>query len=229
MEKVEPFDSHADQYEDWFERNRFAYESELLAVKAKLPRGGVGMEVGVGTGRFAEPLGIKIGVDPSIRMGEIARRRGIEVIAGIGENLPFRDSRFDFVLLVSTVCFLNDVEKALREAYRVTRLGGSIVIGFVDKNSPLGESYQQRKDESVFYKVATFLSVNEVVRNLERAGFRSFSFAQTIFNDLAEIRNIEPAREGFGEGSFVVIRGHKSKSTSRMAGSISSTITLSPR
>ena len=209
MEKVEPFDSHADRYEGWFERNRFVYESELLAVKRLLPESGVGVEVGVGTGRFAEPLGIKVGVDPSTRMGDVARRRGIEVIAGIAEDLPIRDSRFDTVLLVTTICFLDDVERALKEAYRVLKPGGVIVIGFVDKNSPLGKSYQQRKDENVFYMVATFLSVEEVVQDLDRAGFKDITFAQTIFNDLAEIRDIEPAREGYGEGSFVVVKGLK--------------------
>ncbi|MCK4456776.1 MAG: class I SAM-dependent methyltransferase [Thermoplasmata archaeon] len=209
MDKVEPFDRYADRYEDWFGGNRFAYESELLAVKRLLPESGVGVEVGVGTGRFAEPLGIKIGVDPSARMGEVARRRGIEVIAGVGENLPFRDSQFDFVLFVTTICFLDDVERALKEAYRVLKPGGATVIGFVDKNSPLGKSYQQRKGENVFYSVATFLSVEEVVRDMERVGFKDFTFAQTIFQSLAEIDDIEPVREGYGEGSFVVVKGLK--------------------
>jgi hypothetical protein len=59
MAKIEPFEEHAQQYEDWFERNRFAYESELRAVKTLLPEGGNGMEVGVGSGRFAAPLGIR--------------------------------------------------------------------------------------------------------------------------------------------------------------------------
>ncbi|MCK4366517.1 MAG: class I SAM-dependent methyltransferase, partial [Thermoplasmata archaeon] len=160
-------------------------------------------------GRFAEPLGIKVGVDPSAKMGEVARRRGIEIIAGVAEDLPIRDSRFDTVLLVTTVCFLDDVDKALKEAYRVLKPGGATVIGLVDKNSPLGKSYQQRKDENVFYRVAAFLSVEEVVQALERAGFKGLAFAQTIFNDLAEIRDIEPVREGYSEGSFVVVKGLK--------------------
>lgn len=209
LKKVEPFDSYADRYENWFERNKFAYGSELLAVKQLLPESGVGIEVGIGSGRFAEPLGIKIGVDPSIRMAEIARKRGIEVIAGIAEDLPIRDSRFDFVLLVTTICFLDDVEKALREAHRVMKPGGAIIIGFVDKNSTLGKSYQQRKSENVFYSVATFLSVAEVVRDLERVGFKDITFAQTIFHHLAEMRNIESVREGYGEGSFVVVKALK--------------------
>jgi hypothetical protein len=51
-----------------------------------LPEGGTGIEIGVGTGRFAAPLGIKVGVEPARAMGEIARReRGIEVVAGVLE------------------------------------------------------------------------------------------------------------------------------------------------
>ena len=58
MPKTDPYDKHKDKYENWFTRNRFAYESELQAIKLILPQGENGMEIGVGTGRFAGPLGI---------------------------------------------------------------------------------------------------------------------------------------------------------------------------
>jgi len=35
MVRTEPFEEHSLDYEDWFERNRFVYESELVAVKAR--------------------------------------------------------------------------------------------------------------------------------------------------------------------------------------------------
>jgi len=69
--------------------------------------------------------------------------------------------------------------------------------------------YQQHKNENVFYRVATFYSVDEVVSHLKMAGFKVFNFAQTIFHNLAEIKGIEPVREGYGEGSFVVVRAVK--------------------
>jgi len=40
--------------------------------------------------------------------------------------------------MVTVICFLNDVGKALSEAYRVLKSGGCIVIAFIDKNSPIG-------------------------------------------------------------------------------------------
>ncbi len=209
MPKIEPFERYPDRYDDWFERNRFAYESELLAIKAQLPKGGKGIEIGVGSGRFAAPLGIRVGVEPSSKMREIARRRGIEVVDGVAEDLPFEDSSFDYALMTTTLCFLDDVEAALKETHRITKPGGTIIIGFIDKNKPLGKLYQRRKDDNGFYGAATFYSVEEVAHHLKRAGFRSLRFTQTIFRDLSEITEVEPIKEGHGEGFFVVVRGRK--------------------
>ena len=209
MEKVEPFERYTEEYEDWFERNKFAYLSELEAIKSQLPKTGYGLEIGVGSGRFAAPLGINLGIEPSKKMGEIARQRGIEAIAGVAEALPFDDARFDFALMITTICFLNDVETALKEAYRVLKPDGCLIIGFVDKDSPLGKLYQRHKEDSLFYRVATFYSVKEVISHLKKTGFKNFSFTQTIFSSLAEIRNVEPITDGYGKGSFVVIKARK--------------------
>ena len=180
MAITKPFDEHFDEYENWFEINRFAYESELLAVRALLPQSGDGMEIGVGSGQFAEPLGIRLGIEPSAKMREAAQRRGVDVIDGVAEDLPFDDSQFDFALMVTTICFLDDVEMGIKEAYRVIKNGGSHIIGFVDKTSNLGQLYLKHKNESVFYKQATFYSTGEVITFLEKAGFSKFSFVQTI-------------------------------------------------
>jgi len=211
MPRVKPFEKHTDQYEKWFEKNRFAFESELQAVKTLLPTSGTGIEIGVGTGRFAAPLGIKLGVEPSREMGNIARQKGIEVLDGVAEELPFDDAQFDFVLMVTTICFLDDIEESFKEAFRVLKTDGTLIIGFVDRKSPVGMMYEKHKDENVFYKEATFFSVDEVVSFLKKAGFKDFTFSQTIFSHLNEINNIEPVKEGYGEGSFVVISGVKKK------------------
>lgn len=209
MPRVKPFEMYVKRYEEWFERNRNAYESELQAVKTLLPEGGTGIEIGVGTARFAAPLGITLGIEPSKAMREVARKKDIEVIEAVGENLPLADSQFDFVLMVTTICFLDDIAASFKEAYRVLKPEGAFVIGFVDRDSPLGKKYQKHKDENVFYKEATFYSVDEVISYLKKAGFKDFALAQTIFKDLQESESIQPVKEGYGEGSFVVVRGLK--------------------
>ena len=209
MPKISSFEKYAEQYEEWFEKYCWVYEAELRAVKAMLPPGGHGMEVGVGTGRFAEPLEIKIGVEPSKRMREIAQKQGIQVLDGVAEKLPFDDSQFDFVLMVTTVCFVDDISKALLEAHRVLSHGGMIIIGFVDRNSMVGQIYLDRQNDNVFYKEATFFSVDELVEVIDQSGFVDLTFNQTIFKTLSKTTRDEPVKSGHGEGSFVVIRGRK--------------------
>jgi SAM-dependent methyltransferase len=209
MPKISPFEKYTEQYEDWFVENRWVYEAELRAVKAMLPAGEYGVEIGVGTGRFAGPLGIKIGVEPSKHMREIAQKRGIQVLDGVAEELPFYDFQFDFALMVTTVCFVDDINRTLIEAHRIISHGGFLIIGFVDRNSMVGQIYLDRQNENVFYKDATFFTVDELIETMCHIGFRDLTFKQTIFKSLSETTRNEPVKSGHGEGSFVVIRGRK--------------------
>lgn len=145
MSKAEVFNRSVKRYEVWSEKNRSAYLSELEAVRKLIPADRLGLEAGAGTGRFAIPLRIKLGIEPARRMSRIARQRGMKIIKGIAESLPLSESSFGFVLMVTTICFLDEVEAALREAYRVLKPGGSLVVGFVDRNSPLGKEYQKKR------------------------------------------------------------------------------------
>jgi len=126
MAKMKPFEKQATEYDDWFTKHRFAYESELRAVKQHLPQSKMGIEIGV------------------------------------AEAIPFGDSTFDFALMVTTICFVDDLEASFKEAHRILKHNGCLTVGFIDRDSAIGRLDQQHKEDNVFYRVATFYSVPEL-------------------------------------------------------------------
>lgn len=209
MLKTDPYQNHANQYDRWFEENRSVYDAELRAVRSFIPENRRILEIGVGTGRFAAPLGIRIGIEPAESMRTIARQRSINVLGGVAEYLPFKDSSFAVVVMITVVCFVSDIYKTFSEAFRVLSNDGSIVIGMIDRSSPHGQIYLKHKQNSLFYKQATFYSVDEMLKIMKQTGFDNFSFRQTIFGDILKISDSETVRTGYGTGLFVVIRGEK--------------------
>lgn len=207
MPTVEPFEAHTGRYEGWFEDHEAAYRSELAAVQRLLPDADPGLEVGVGSGRFAGPLGIGYGVDPSPAMLGFARERGVASVLGVAEALPYRADAFATALMVTTVCFVDDLAASLREIRRVLRPGGHLLVGYVDRESPLGRHYEDRRAANPFYRDATFRSTDELREALTAAGFEDLRAVQTVFELPGEMDGPEPVEAGTGEGSFVVLRG----------------------
>ena len=201
------FDKKALEYDQWFDDHYNAWQSELLAVKKFVPIGKSGLEVGVGTGRFAAELGIQKGIEPASNMAQIALSRGIDVIEGVSESLPFSDGEFDFVLMVAVDCFVDDIQKTYSEAYRVLKPGGKIIIGLLDKNGAVAQKYDAKKAPDNVYWYAEFHTSEETISMLTETGFSDFEFCQTL--TLPDPKEIEQPILGYGKGSFVVIRGEK--------------------
>lgn len=211
MAKTKPFDENLQEYEDWFVSNKFVYQSELKAVEKVIPKNKNGFEIGIGSGLFAQPFSIKEGIEPSSKMREKAKQRDLKVINAVAENLPYPDKSKDFALMVTTICFVDDIYKSFQEANRVLKNNGNLIIGFVDKNSPLGKIYLKHKNESLFYRDAIFFGTKEVYKILQKTGFEIVETYQTIFGKLDEVKTIQETIEGYGKGSFVVIKAKKSK------------------
>ena len=207
--RAEPFIRYHRRYDNWFERHEQAYLSELLAVRALLPHGVRGLEIGVGTGRFAGPLGIEFGIDPAVEVFGYATCRGVHAAAAVAEALPFPDAAFDYALLVTTICFVDEPATMLREARRVLRPRGAIVVGLVDRESPLGQEYLAQQSGSVFYAPATFYSAGEVASLLTQSGFAELTWVQTLTTPLVQLRTVDPISPGTGRGAFLVVRARR--------------------
>lgn len=208
MAKTAPFDNFSADYEAWFEQHPEVYAAEVEAVGRLLPPFEKGIEIGVGSGRFSLPFGIKEGIEPSEKMAEIARKRGIKTFYGVAEALPLADDSYDLALMVTTICFVDDALQSLKEIFRILQPGGSVIIGFVDRASQIGHAYEQHRNKSRFYASATFYTAQEVRRMLEEAGFGDISCVQTIFG--GSLKDADTSvREGCGTGAFVAMRARK--------------------
>jgi hypothetical protein len=56
--RIAPFEARPQRYEAWFGKHEVAYISELLALRPFVPWEGWGIEIRVGSGRFAAQLGV---------------------------------------------------------------------------------------------------------------------------------------------------------------------------
>lgn len=209
MAKEKLFEKNYLYYDKWFEEHEKIYQTELKAIKMILPKFKEGLEVGVGTGRFAAPLGIKTGVEPSKKMAQIAKKRGIKVVEGVAENLPFEDKSFDLVLLVTTICFVDDIDKTLEEAKRVLKDDGYIIIAFVDKDSPLGRFYEKNRDKSKFYKEATFFSKKDIFNLLKKHSLVLDRCVEALFGESLDNLSFEIYDGCKKGGAFLVMKIRK--------------------
>lgn len=200
------FDTEADRYEEWFGKNNFLLQSELEAIRQLLPAFEKGIEIGVRTGNFAAQLGIKDGVEPSPGMGEKAAAKGIRVLRTSAERLPIDSGVYQLALMVTVDCFLTDVLQAFKEAHRILSDGGSFIVAFIDRETPLGQVYVGKKESNEFYQQASFHSAAEIKALLEEAGFSVTEKRQTIFTLENKPQDI---RDGTGTGVFAVIKAIK--------------------
>jgi ubiquinone/menaquinone biosynthesis C-methylase UbiE len=110
------------------------------AERAKLVpvASGTVLEIGVGSARnmphYGSHVRVVYGVDPSIELWEIGRRRlggqpfAVRYLAGSAEQLPVADRSVDTVLSTWTLCSIPDVDAALRELRRVVKPGGRFLF-----------------------------------------------------------------------------------------------------
>ncbi len=156
------FSKCVEEYDSWYENN-ILFKNELAALGVLGYPSRESIEIGVGTGRFAQRLCISFGLEPAKEAAELAKKRGINVIVGKAEEIPIRDNSFEWVYFIFSLCFVQDQKKAIKEAVRILKKGGKLVVGFVPKDSPWGKLYIKKgKKGHPLYRYANFFTPKQL-------------------------------------------------------------------
>jgi arsenite methyltransferase len=134
MERWRSYDSIADVYDRLVVPTVFAQPATDLVGALRPPAEGILLDVGTGTGVCATvarqcmaPAGTVIGVDPSLGMLRLAKRKGL-VVAGLVPGLPFRDSIFDTVVASFVLSHFRSYQIALLDIVRILKPGGKLGV-----------------------------------------------------------------------------------------------------
>lgn len=138
------FDSLAQRYDAWYQTPLGAWadrlEREAVFRLLALQPGERLLDLGAGTGRYvleaARRGAVVTGVDASAGMLGVARSRvdsAVTLVQADLASLPFEDASFAAVLAVTSLCFVSQPDVVLREAARVLRPGGRLVLGELNR------------------------------------------------------------------------------------------------
>jgi len=205
------FDRFAKRFDDWFKKNKKIFWSEMNAVIASNPEG-VTLDIGVGSGIFSSNLSVDLGIDVSIALLKLSTKRGLEVVQADATNLPLRSNSFDSVVSTFTICFVDNLSSMLKEAKRVLRRGGKMIIGEITANSSWGRRYSEEgKRGHRFYSMARFLTYKETIESLNLSGFEPTEVFATISYSPEDQPRLERAykfginEKRINDFSFIVI------------------------
>lgn len=159
------------------------------------------LDIACGTGLLSEELGQQgegvTGIDLTAGMLDQARERSPKgtFVQGRSEDLPFADSSFGSAYICAALVYFTNVDKALREAYRVLKDGGHVAYQAVTLDSyVVGVALQQALREVLGRERAdrTWKLPHDItdtrqanIELLERAGFVEVTMEKvTVLSDI---------------------------------------------
>ena len=206
MENTQVVDTTKDRKKICSEINQCIFQSEIHALKYMIPLNKKGIQIGTGNGLYAKLLGISEGVESIAYLRDVARRTGMTVYKGIPEELPVASESYDFVLINTTLCFIQDLYKTINEIKRILKKNGTFIFAFIDKKSCTYLKDIKKKNRDSYYKNAQLFSSKEVLSKLKECGLKNREVTQTVFGTHNEIHIIQDFKKGYGKGCFIIVK-----------------------
>ena len=233
MDVKQKFDGYADQYDEWFIKNDKLLTSELwlfLKVLGDI-EGKRLLSVGCGSGLFESYIDCSNveGIEPSIDMGKIAEKRGVNVIKyGTIEDVDLPENTYDIIYFNGSSSYMEDLTPVYEKSLRALTEGGKLILLDVPKESAFGLMYLLGKSLGTYdhpylegtmpelpYPLAlassgVWHSTEEKIEVLKDLGIKEFEFYQTLVkNPLYTNEEPEEVSEGYKSGGYVAIIAKK--------------------
>ncbi|MCX5917190.1 MAG: class I SAM-dependent methyltransferase [Deltaproteobacteria bacterium] len=223
-ENAQLFDDWPDRYEKWFTAPIGSLvkrvEWELILDLLRPGAGEFILDAGCGTGIFtldmlscgARVVGLDLSLSMIRRARQKARNSRLRVISADILNPPFPENTFDKAASITALEFIPDGQEAVKELFRVTRKGGTVVVATLNSLSPWAERRREegRKGHPLFSK-AFFRSPEDLLAlgPAEGAIRTAIHFCKEEDPERAARVEEEGQRKGLNTGAFLAARWFK--------------------
>lgn len=222
---AEIFDPWPEKYDQWFQNPIGSlveeYEKRLVLELLQPATGERILDAGCGSGVFsrhllaagAQVFGLEISRPMLQRAKEKLAGYPFRSIEGDMLHLPFQDNRFDKVVSVTAIEFIEDAGMAVQEVFRVTKPGGAIVVATLNSLSPWASRRMEAagKGHSLF-RYAVFRSPGEMKELAPIEGIVKTAIHFQRYEDPVLAREAEESGrlKGLMTGAFLAVRWNKS-------------------
>ena len=179
--------------------------NEVLAEWGNIQKGARIIDAGCGLGHStlwlaehyqAKVTGITIVPKQVKTMQKFIVKKGIknvDFIEGSYFSMPFKDNSVDVVWAIEAVCHAQDKSKFYKEAYRVLKPGGKLLIGENLRTARPLENEKEKLLTDIFHSwaIPDLDTFEEHQSHALSSGFRSFESKDITANMMISYRNLE--------------------------------------
>ncbi len=225
QEKAQLFDEWPEAYDRWFATPIGSlvrrYEAELILDLLKPKKGDFILDAGCGTGVFtldilssgSKVIGLDISLPMLIHAGKKLKGFPFQMGAADMVHLPFSESLFDKVVSITALEFIRDAKTAVKELFRVTRSGGTVVVATLNSLSPwASRRIAEAKERHSIFEKAIFRSPDDLLSlSPEKSVVKTAIHFQKDDDPEKAVRiEREGQRKNLNTGAFVAV-GWKKK------------------